>query len=101
MFKERGMHANGQPDASAGRKEHVLKDLKWLEGLVNQSDSFICGNKISIVDIQLYCILNFFMVFDAVGPPIFKGCFDGLPWLTAWHARMGARPAATASMPSK
>ena len=95
-----GMHANGQPDASPGRKVHVLNELKWLEGTVDQNSDFICCNKITIADIQLYAILDFFITFDGVGEPCFKGCFDGLPWLTAWYERMGKRPAASASMPA-
>jgi glutathione S-transferase len=100
MFKERGMHAAGQPDAAEGRKQHVMKQLKWLEDLADKSSDFICCNKITIVDVQLFCIMNFFMTFDAVGPPCFAGCFDELPWLKAWHSRMSARPAAAASTPS-
>jgi len=101
MFKERGQHADGQPEAADGRKRAVISQLQWLEGLMDKSSEFICCNKITIVDIQLFCILNFFMTFDAVGPPCFKGCFDGLPWLTAWHARMISRPAQKASLPSE
>ncbi len=101
MFKGRGQHAQGQPEAAEGRKQHVLHELKWLEGIVDQNSSFICCNKITIADVQLYCILNFFMTFDAIGTPCLKGCLDGLPWLTAWHARMQQRPAEAASKPSK
>jgi len=102
MFKDRGMHGHLLPEMAASAKETVLKELKWLEGLVSGSGSdFICLNKISIADVQLYCVLQFILEFAALGAPPIPEALEGLPWLQAWYARMGARPAAAASVPSQ
>lgn len=92
FFKERATPANGcilVPDAYAGLREWGVNKLKWLEGLKKDSkDEYVCGKRMTIVDIQMYTTLKFFG--DAKEP-----CRDEmkkLPWLSAWYDRMEERP---------
>ena len=76
------------PQASADLKACAQDKLKWLDGLM-EGKQFLCGNRLSLADILLFGFIDFFA---GVGQPInpeFKN-------ITAWHARMKARPSAAA-----
>lgn len=99
MFKERGMHAFATPEIAATKKAAILAGLKWLEDIVSGNE-FICLDRITIVDIQLYATLHFILTFDmGAGPPL-PDAFEGLTWFPAWYKRMDARPSAAATLPS-
>lgn len=98
FFKERNKPENGCtliPDAYPGLREWGINKLKWLEELKKDSkDEYVCGKRITAVDIQMYTTLKFFG--DAKEP-----CRDEmkkLPWLNAWYDRMEARPATKAAI---
>jgi glutathione S-transferase len=85
MFQER---IRCIPQASADLKATAQDKLKWLDGLM-EGKQFVCGNRLSMADVLLFAFIDFFA---GVGQPInpeFKN-------ITAWHARMKARPSANA-----
>jgi glutathione S-transferase len=76
------------PQASADLKATAQDKLKWLDGLM-EGKQWVCGNRFSMADVLLFAFVDFFA---GVGQPInpeFKN-------ITAWHARMKARPSAAA-----
>lgn len=87
LFKDR-VHCI--PEASAGLKASAQKSLKWLDGLMNGRD-FVSGNQLRLVDLVLYCCLDFA---KGVGQPL----DPALTNINAWFKRMDARPSATASL---
>ena len=87
LFKDR-MHCI--PEAAAGLKESAQKNLKWLDGLI-AGRNFIAGNELRLVDLVLYCCLDFA---KGVGQPL----NPELKNINAWFQRMDARPSATASL---
>jgi len=98
FFKERATAENGAiliPDAYKGTREWGINKLKWLEAVKKDStDEFVCGKRLTVVDIQMYTTLRFFG--DANEP-----CRDEmkkLPWLNAWYERMDARPHSKAAI---
>ncbi|MGQ0530773.1 MAG: glutathione S-transferase family protein [Panacagrimonas sp.] len=87
LFKDR-LHCI--PEAAAGLKAGAQKNLKWLDGLI-AGRNFIAGNELRLVDLVLYCCLEFA---KGVGQPI----NPELKNINAWFQRMDARPSATASL---
>ncbi len=77
------------PQAADDFKAIAREKLAWLDGLIAGRD-YIAGDKISLADIHLYCFLAFGA---AVGQPLDPANKN----LTAWMARMNARPSATAT----
>ncbi len=76
------------PHASADLKAIAQEKLAWLDELM-QGQTFVCGERLTLGDIMLYCFLDFAA---KVGQPI----NPGYTWVTAHHALMGARESAKA-----
>jgi glutathione S-transferase len=77
------------PAASDSLKQIAKEKTAWLDGLMSDGRTFIGGEKISLADVLLYCMLTFG---NAVGQP-----FDqNLSHIKAWYDRMAARPSAAA-----
>ncbi|TCZ63546.1 glutathione S-transferase family protein [Roseicella aquatilis] len=76
------------PAAADDLKKTAQERLAWLDGLIQGRD-FICGDRLTLADILLFCFLDF-------------GKQVGQPWnpdltaVTALHERMKARPSAAA-----
>lgn len=78
------------PEAAEGLKATVRDNLQWLDGLL-ANKSYVVGDRFTIVDIILFAALEFGRT---VGQP-----FDSnLKNLSAWHARVAARPSAKGSL---
>ena len=76
------------PEAADGLKRVAREKLTWLDGLVGNKQ-FICGDRLTLADILLYCFLSFG---KTVGQPLDPANKN----LTQWYARMDARPSAKA-----
>ncbi len=72
------------PEASDGLKAIAQDKIAWLDGLM-EGREFLCGARISLADILLYCFLAFG---KAVGQDIAPENRN----VTAWFERMKARP---------
>ena len=76
------------PEASPGLKKIAQDRLKWLDGQMAGKE-FICGKRLTLADILLYC----FLAFGAgVGQPLDPENKN----IAAWFERMKARPSASA-----
>ena len=78
------------PEAAPGLKQIVQERLKWLDGLMD-GNQFVVGNRLTIVDIILYCALDFGA---SVGQPLDRSNSR----IAAWFDRMDARPSAKSSL---
>ena len=78
------------PEAAAGLKATAHDNLTWLDGLIGKNP-FIVGERFTIADIILYVALDFG---TSVGQPL----DPTLANVGRWHARVTARPSATASL---
>lgn len=87
LFKNR-VHC--MPEAAEGLKKRSENGLDWLDGLIGGRD-FVCGNKMRLVDLALYCCLDFC---SGVGLPMNAERKN----IDAWFKRMEARPSAKASL---
>ena len=76
------------PQASDDLKKTAQDRLVWLDGLM-AGKTYICGDRLTMADILLFCFVDFFA---GVGQPI----DPALKNITAWHAHMKARPSASA-----
>lgn len=76
------------PEAAPGMKKIAADRLAWLEGQMNGKE-FICGNRFTLADILLFCMVTFF---NRVGQPLDPANKN----LTAWFERVQARPSAKA-----
>jgi len=85
MFQNR-LHCISQ--AADDLKQSTQEKLTWLDGLM-AGKTFICGDRLTLADILLFCFLDFF---DGVRQPINQANAN----IVAWHARMKARPSAAA-----
>jgi len=85
MFQDR-IHCI--PAAAADLKQSAQE---WLAKLDRMMDGrqYICGDRMTLADILLFCFLDFF---NAFGQPINQDLRN----IVAWHARMKARPSAAA-----
>lgn len=77
------------PEASPGLKRVAQHNLAWLDKQL-EGKQFIAGGRLTMADILLFGFLDFFA---GVGQPIPAE----LKNVTAWHARMKARPSAVAT----
>ena len=76
------------PEAAAGLKATAQDKIGWLDGQM-AGKTFVCGDRMTLADILLFCFLDFGA---QVGQPInpeFKA-------IVAHHAMMKARPSAAA-----
>ncbi len=76
------------PQAADDLKQIAQEKLTWLNGLIAGRE-FICGSRLTLADILLFCFLDFGA---KVGQPINAANAN----IVAHHARMKARPSASA-----
>jgi glutathione S-transferase len=76
------------PQAADDLKLTAQEKLAWLDGQI-QGREFICGERLTLADILLFCFLDFG---TNVGQPL----NPELKAVGAHHARMKARPSAAA-----
>lgn len=76
------------PQASDDLKAKAQDGLKWLDGQM-QGKQFLCGDRLTMADVLLFAFVDFFAGVKQPINPEFKN-------ITAWHARMKARPSAAA-----
>ena len=76
------------PEAAPALKEIAQERLAWLDGLI-AGRRFICGDRLTLADILLFCFLDFGA---QVGQPI----NPALARISSHHAMMKARPSAGA-----
>jgi glutathione S-transferase len=76
------------PEAAAGLKQIAQDRIGWLDSQM-AGRSFVCGDRLSLADILLFCFLDFGA---QVGQPI-NPAFGAI---AAHHAMMKARPSAQA-----
>ena len=103
MYKAPGYVFGGYGTNRVAAKNELLRQLHGLEGLVasadkfsasentSPSESYLCGNQISLADITLYPTLLFC---DTLLPKVF-GCTRSEylgPRLTRWYDSFAARP---------
>ena len=85
FFKDRIPTA---PEASDGLKRIAQERLTWLDGLM-VGKSFLCGERFTMADIHLYCMITFFA---GVGQPINEENKN----IVAWLVKVGERPSVNA-----
>ena len=78
------------PEAAAGLKAKGKAGREWLDKLIEGRD-FVAGNKFTLADIVLFACVDFA---KGVGQPL----EPELKNLSAWYARVAARPSAKASL---
>ena len=78
------------PDAAAEIKKKAQGGLEWLDGLMADNE-YICGNRITLADIVLYCCVDFVA---SVGQPLNPAHKN----LQTWFDMMNARPSAEATI---
>ena len=76
------------PEASPGLKKIAQDRIKWLDGQLAGKE-FLCGSRLTIADIHLFCFLDFGAT---VGQPLVQDNKN----VVAWFERMKARPSAKA-----
>lgn len=76
------------PEASEGLKRITTENIAWLDGLMAGRE-FVCGDRISLADVLLYCFLAFG---KTVGQPYDEGNKN----IHAWFGRMSKRDSAAA-----
>lgn len=77
------------PQAADDLKAMGQEKLTWLNGLIGGRE-FIAGNRFTLADIFLYCMLDFA---QTVGQPINRDNAN----ISSWFDRVNARPSAEAS----
>ncbi len=85
LFKDRIVTV---PEAADGMKRIAQDRLKWLDQQM-AGKQFLCGDRITLADVLLYCFLAFG---NAVGQPVNPENRN----VKAWFDRMAARPSASA-----
>lgn len=86
LFKDRMITI---PEAAEGLKQIAREKLAWLDGLMDDGRTFIAGDKITLADVLLYCMLTFG---NTVGQPFDQSLANIKPWFD----RMAERPSANA-----
>lgn len=76
------------PAAADDLKAIAQEKLTWLDGLI-AGRTFICGERLTLADILLFCFVDFFA---AIRQPINPDNRN----IVAWYDRMKARPSAAA-----
>jgi len=76
------------PEASAGMKKVAADRLAWLNSQM-AGKQFICGDRFTMADILLFCMVAFFA---KVGQPLDPANEN----IAAWFERVKARPSAAA-----
>ena len=78
------------PEAADGLKAVAKDGLAWLDILMEYRE-YVCGDRLTISDLVLYCCTDF-----AAG--VGQKLEPGLGNIKAWFTRLDARPSATASL---
>ncbi len=78
-----------RPEAADGLKAMAQNRLEWLDGQIAGQD-YLCGDRFSLADIQLYSFLAFGA---SVGQPL----NPNLENVNRWFERVGERPSAQAT----
>lgn len=78
------------PSAADEIKKKAQDGLKWLDGLMD-GKQYICGDRITVADIVLYCCVDFVA---SVGQPL----DPSLKNLHSWFDMVNARPSADATI---
>jgi len=78
------------PEAADGLKAVAQDGLAWLDALMDGKE-YVCGDRLTIADLVLYCCMDF-----AAG--VGQSLDPSLPNISAWFARMDARPSAKTSL---
>lgn len=78
------------PEASAGLQAKGMDGLALIDRLL-EGKRFLCGERLTVADLALYCCLDFCASTGTVIDPALKN-------VTAWMARMNGRPSATTSL---
>lgn len=76
------------PEAAAGLKAQAQDKLALIDRLL-AGKQYLCGDRFTLADVLLFCIVDFGRT---VGQPI----DPALANVAAWHARVAARPSASA-----
>ena len=76
------------PEAAEGLKTSAQKGLQWLDKQLS-GKSYLCGERFSFADILLFCMVDFFANVD-------QPLDAQLTHVSAWYARVKARPSASA-----
>jgi len=90
----------GNPGAWQDLAQWALNRISWLEEIKQaeaergSGSDFICGNALTVVDIQLYVNIFYWDTF-CPGLKFFEKLT--LPWMQAWYQRMHTRPAIMAA----
>lgn len=85
LFKDRIVTV---PEAAEGLKRIAQDRLTWLNGQL-EGRTWLCGDRLSLADVLLYCFLAFGAT---VGQPLNPANAN----VKAWFDRMAERPSATA-----
>lgn len=85
LFKDRIVTV---PEAAPGLKRIAQDRLRWLDRQI-AGRTFLCGERLTLADVLLYCFLAFG---NAVGQPL----NPEFTHVKAWFDRMAARPSAAA-----
>jgi glutathione S-transferase len=80
IFKDRIVTA---PEAADGLKRIAAERISWLDGLM-EGREFLCGSRISLADVMLYCFLAF-------GKNVGQAYDEGNKNVHAWFERMSKR----------
>ena len=78
------------PEAADGLKATAQDGLAWLDTQL-AGKSYVCGDRLTVGDLVLYCCTDF-----AAG--VGQSIDPSLKNVSAWFARMDARPSAKASL---
>ena len=77
------------PEAAAGLKNVAQDRLAWLDQQMADGRQFIVGERVTLADVFLYCMLTFG---NGVGQPMSPDHTH----IARWYERMAARPSAGA-----
>ena len=78
------------PEAADGLKAAAQDGLAWLDALMD-GKQYVCGDRVTIADLVLYCCTDFTAgVGQSIDPSLRN--------ISAWFARIDARPSAKASL---
>lgn len=86
IFKDRMITI---PEAAEGLKQIAREKLAWLDGLMNDGRQYIAGDRMTLADVLLFCMLAFG---NQVGQPFDESLANIKPWFD----RMAARDSASA-----
>ena len=86
IFKDRMVTI---PEAAEGLKQIAREKLSWLNDLMGDGREFVAGDRMTLADVLLFCMLSFG---NAVGQPFDESLSNVKPWFD----RIAARPSASA-----